>query len=82
MAVAIAYSLCRIRHPFVDGNKRLAFAALVVTLDMNGYVLDAPENKAADTVIAVAGEEIGEDDFVAWVAANSAAASCYGGDDR
>ena len=81
-AAAIAYSLCRIRHPFVDGNKRIAFAALVVTLDMNGYVLDASEKQAADTVIAVASGEIGEDDFVAWVTANSVPASYYGSDDR
>jgi len=28
-------------HPFIDGNKRTAFATMDVFLKMNGYVLDA-----------------------------------------
>lgn len=80
LAVAIAYSLCRIRHPFVDGNKRIAFAALVVTLDMNGYVLDVSEKHAADTMVAAASGGISEDELVRWVAANSVPTSYYDND--
>lgn len=39
-AAALMESLL-INHPFVDGNKRVAFAICHVFLDINGYRLDA-----------------------------------------
>jgi death-on-curing protein len=39
-AAALMESLL-INHPFVDGNKRTAFAVCHVFLDINGYSLDA-----------------------------------------
>lgn len=39
-AAALMESLL-INHPFVDGNKRVAFAVCHVFLDINGYSLDA-----------------------------------------
>lgn len=39
-AAALMESLL-MNHPFVDGNKRVAFAACHVFLDINGYRLDA-----------------------------------------
>jgi death-on-curing protein len=30
-------------HPFIDGNKRIAFAALETFLDINGYSLNNDE---------------------------------------
>lgn len=39
-ATALMESLL-INHPFVDGNKRVAFAVCHVFLDINGYSLDA-----------------------------------------
>ena len=39
-AVALMESLL-INHPFVDGNKRTAFAVCYVFLDINGHSLDA-----------------------------------------
>lgn len=71
LAVAVAYSICRIRHPFADGNKRVAFAALFGILRMNGLALDASETHAAETIQAVAAGALSEDDFVAWVTAHA-----------
>lgn len=71
LAAAVAFSICRIRHPFTDGNKRVAFAALVVSLDLNGLLLDVSETNAADIMLAVAGGDMSEDAFAAWVAANT-----------
>lgn len=34
-AAALAYGLCRLHHPFVDGNKRTAFPAVFIVLSMN-----------------------------------------------
>ena len=31
-------------HPFIDGNKRTGFMAGVVTLDLNGYDIDCPQD--------------------------------------
>lgn len=67
LAVCIAYSIVRIRHPFVDGNKRVAFAALVVVLDMNGVALDAEEAEAAAIMQQVASGDVSEEDFAEWV---------------
>ena len=34
-----------INHPFIDGNKRVAFAAMDVFLRMNGYQLNVDSNR-------------------------------------
>jgi death-on-curing protein len=39
-AAALAYSLAR-NHPFVDGNKRTAHAAMETFLVLNGHEIDA-----------------------------------------
>jgi death on curing protein len=72
LAAAIAFSLCRVRHPFVDGNKRIAFAALLMALDLNGLALDATEQDAFETILGVANGTIEEAAFAAWVAAKCA----------
>ena len=41
-------------HSLVDGNKRLAWVAVVVFYGINGRALRAPEDPAHDLVIAVA----------------------------
>jgi death on curing protein len=68
LAAALAFSICRIRHPFVDGNKRVALAALDVTLGLNALDLDATEAEAADAVWRVAEGVTTEEEFAAWVA--------------
>ncbi len=53
-------------HPFIDGNKRIAYVALEFFLDVNGYDFIAPD---ADSVIAMLGIASGDwtgDEFVAW----------------
>ena len=41
-----------INHPFIDGNKRVAFAACDVFLRINGYRLTAPPPKIYDHMMA------------------------------
>jgi death on curing protein len=42
-------------HALVDGNKRLAWAAVVVFYDVNGFDLDPPSaDEAVELVVAVA----------------------------
>lgn len=49
-AAAVFESLVQ-NHPFVDGNKRVAFAAADVFLRMNGYVLEVDDRDAYDFIV-------------------------------
>ncbi|HEX7390813.1 MAG TPA: type II toxin-antitoxin system death-on-curing family toxin [Acidiphilium sp.] len=71
LAAALCASICRHHHPFVDGNKRTAFAALGVTLGLNGLYLDVAEREAAEKMTALAAGGMGEQAFRDWVADNS-----------
>jgi death-on-curing protein len=64
-AAALLHSLAR-TQALVDGNKRLALAATLAFLGLNGVRLTLSEDEAYDLVIAVA---TGELDDVATVAA-------------
>ncbi len=57
-------------HPFVDGNKRTAFAAMVVFLALNGVPLQASEVDAVLTTLRMAAGDLDEDGYLAWVRAN------------
>jgi death-on-curing protein len=56
-AAALLHSLVR-NHGLVDGNKRLAWLATYVFLDLNGVVLDAPDDEAFDLVMRAAAGEV------------------------
>jgi death-on-curing protein len=45
-------------HPFIDGNKRTAFAAMDVFLRMNSYVLRLTNNQSYDLVLQVVQENL------------------------
>lgn len=66
LAAALCASLCR-SHALVDGNKRIAFMALGVTLALNGLHLDARESDATATMFRLAAGELAEADFQDWV---------------
>ena len=51
-AAAYGYHLCR-NHPFIDGNKRIAFVAMDMFLQRNGWELCASERDAYATMIAL-----------------------------
>ena len=52
-AAAYGYHLCR-NHPFIDGNKRIAFVVMDMFLQRNGWELCASEWDAYATMIALA----------------------------
>lgn len=52
-AAALLHSVCR-NHALVDGNKRLAWLAAVIFLDLNGVEVDLSNDEAFDLVMAVA----------------------------
>jgi death-on-curing protein len=71
LAAAIAYAFVHIHHPFVDGNKRVAFYAAFATLRMNGWMLDAAEREAADLFEQIAAGDLDEAALAAWLEQNS-----------
>ncbi|KAA5601194.1 type II toxin-antitoxin system death-on-curing family toxin [Blastochloris sulfoviridis] len=66
LAAAYGYGLAR-NHPFVDGNKRMAFAAIVVFLGLNDRDLRADPAEAAAAILALAAGEVGEEGLARWI---------------
>ena len=54
-------------HPFSDGNKRVALAALDLMLSCNGYTLTASNDQAYQTLIALAQRQLDRDALKGWV---------------
>jgi death-on-curing protein len=58
-------------HPFVDGNKRMAFMALGQFLIDNGVALTAKPEAATEIMLQVARAEVGISELAAWLRANT-----------
>ncbi len=66
--LAAVYALAIARnHPFIDGNKRTAFVALELFLDLNGFDFIAPDVEAVVGMVQMAAGETPDDEFVGWV---------------
>jgi death on curing protein len=65
-AAALCESLI-INHPFVDGNKRTGFAAMVAFLMEQGMQLTAPEDEAYRAMIQVSTGEMGFEGLRVWL---------------
>ncbi|MGH6891659.1 MAG: type II toxin-antitoxin system death-on-curing family toxin [Dongiaceae bacterium] len=70
LAGAYAFGLAR-NHPFIDGNKRTAFVAAEVFLDLNGMMSTASDEDCVLTMLRLAAGEIEEDAFADWLRANA-----------
>lgn len=65
LAAAYAWAILR-NHPFLDGNKRVAFMTAATLLGLNGYQLVAPEQEVVAIMIRAAASDLDEDDLAAW----------------
>ncbi len=70
LAASYAFGLVK-NHPFLDGNKRIGFAAAAVFLETNGFVLTASEIDATAATLALASGELTESGFSKWLAESS-----------
>ncbi len=70
-AAAYGFHMCR-NHPFVDGNKRIAFVLMDIFLQENGWELQASEEEAYETMIRLASGNLAKNDLSAWLKAHSA----------
>lgn len=70
LAASLAYGIgCN--HPFVDGNKRTAFVAGAVILEMNGYAVTPSEADVVVKMLALAAGDLSEAALTDWFAANA-----------
>jgi death-on-curing protein len=72
-AAALLHSAAR-NHALVDGNKRLALAATLAFLGMNGYRLTFTNDEAYELVMAVAAGDLDEVGLIAARLAEGVAA--------
>ncbi|AVQ10618.1 Death-on-curing family protein [Leptospira santarosai] len=70
----LAASLCigiAKNHPFIDGNKHIAFMATYVFLGLNRYIIEVPEEEVVSTMLKVASGNINETNLSIWLKDNS-----------
>lgn len=65
-AAALGFSLA-MNHTFVDGNKRVAHAAMEVFLLLNGAELNASVDEQEKVMLELAAGKLIREDFVEWI---------------
>ena len=65
-AAALFESLLQ-THPFIDGNKRTAFIAMELFLDLNGFELNASDEDCVLTMLGLAGGQLDEEALAGWI---------------
>lgn len=66
LAAAYGFGLAN-NHPFVDGNKRVAFQAMYLFLGLNGFRIEAPEEAVVSLILSLAAGELNETELADWV---------------
>ena len=69
LAAAYGYGIAR-NHPFVDGNKRAAFGAIIVFLGLNDIDFLVPPESATAMILALAAGEVNEEGLTRWIRDN------------
>jgi len=69
LAAAYAFGLAK-NHPFVDGNKRIAFIAMVTFLRKNGIAFRPDQAQSTAITLAVAAGEVSEESLARWIRDN------------
>ena len=67
LAAAYAFGIAR-NHPFVDGNKRTAFASILVFLGLNGAELVVDPAEATAVMVELGAGKIDEETLTDWIA--------------
>ncbi|ABD06143.1 Death-on-curing protein [Rhodopseudomonas palustris HaA2] len=69
LAAAYAFGLAK-NHAFVDGNKRIAFMALMVFLTKNGVAFDPSAAHSTSIILSLAAGEVSEASLTRWIRDN------------
>ncbi len=70
LAAAIGWGIAN-NHPFVDGNKRTAFVVMAVFLEINGMIVTASEVDVVNIMLAVASNQISQEQLSDWLSKSS-----------
>lgn len=65
-AAALGFSLIQ-NHPFIDGNKRTAHAAMETFLVLNGFEISATVDEQEKVILQVASSDLTRDAFTYWL---------------
>jgi death-on-curing protein len=65
-AAALAFGLT-LNHPFVDGNKRVAHAAMAVFLELNGCAIEAMVDEQERVMLDLAAGLMTREALIAWL---------------
>jgi len=66
LAASYGFGIAR-NHPFMDGNKRVAFQAMYVFLGLNGLRIESAQEEIVSLMVSVASGGTGEPDLAAWL---------------
>jgi death-on-curing protein len=69
LAAAYAFGLAK-NHAFVDGNKRIAFMAMMVFLRRNAVAFTPEQAQSTKIILALAAGEVGEEGLRRWIRDN------------
>ncbi|MFZ1151771.1 MAG: type II toxin-antitoxin system death-on-curing family toxin [Xanthobacteraceae bacterium] len=69
LAAAYAFGLAK-NHPFVDGNKRIAFMTMMIFLRRNGIRFAPDQAHATKMMLALAAGEVSEASLARWIRDN------------
>lgn len=67
LAASYCFGISR-NHPFVDGNKRVAYVVARTFLIKNGYDLTATKEEKLSTMLALASGKLSEEELSGWFA--------------
>ena len=70
-AAAYGFGIAK-NHPFIDGNKRVAFQAMYVFLGINGLTITAEEQEVVRLILRLAAGELSESELIRWLRDNTA----------
>ena len=73
-AAAYGFHVC-MNHPFVDGNKRVAFALMDIFLQKNGWEIISQEEEAYSMMMSLASGKFTKTELSVWLKAHTSITS-------
>jgi death-on-curing protein len=70
-AAAYGFHVCN-NHPFIDGNKRVAFVLMDIFLQKNGWEIISSEEGAYTTMMSLASGKLSKAQLAGWLKEHSA----------
>jgi death-on-curing protein len=69
LAAGYAFGLAK-NHAFIDGNKRIAFMAMMIFLHKNGVAFAPDPAQATKIILSLAAGEVSEESLTRWIRDN------------